>query len=213
VVRKALHPTQGLNILPGGLVTQGLNAPSGEAAADVVRPVGTRERSRWTAGEAGHFPSMASTAKLRAIAAAGLGEAQAVQREVARMERLTSETAELPRRATTPEEVVAGLPLEQFDAERIKQLLREIQAGYDQKRQTQALGLARGHLASVMREMRSVPDDVRQEVEKRALAFWRVTRQTDYGKEPTVRYVAHKSLGPAPVLPLGKFPALRDLVG
>jgi hypothetical protein len=148
------------------------------------------EPSRWEAGGVGHYPSM-STHKLRQQAAAGFGELQAVQQELARVQRTEPEdpTKPLPRRVTTLEEVTHGLGLDQADAQRVQRVVADTNPSFTVKTQTQRIFHARGRFLSFMRDsMRHIPSDKREELLKRAVAYWQHHYQTDYGKAPTARY-------------------------
>lgn len=145
-----------------------------------------------------HLPGAASfphygSHKLRALAASGLGEAGAMQAEVTRMMRTDAE-GEDPRTRPTPhvvglDDVTRGLGLEPADEQRVQRLVQGSPVSFSQKTQTPRLIHARGRLVGTMRDaMRHVPADTRDEVTRRAMAYWRRNNQTDYGKTPTVRF-------------------------
>lgn len=161
-----------------------------------------QEPSRWGPGR-GHAPTYASE-QLRRRAASGLGEDGALQLAVSRMMR--ADASEDPRLRPTPhvmdaEDVTRGLGLERGDDARIQTIVRDAPVRSTQKTQTQGLILARGRLLSTMREsMTHVEADKRDEIVRRAIAYWKRNNQTDYGKAPTVRFRGGEMSKAIPVL-------------
>lgn len=157
----------------------------------------SRERSRWHTNTRGRVPGLAPTNKLRALAASGKGELLAEQREAAKLFRTRSELSEPPRHVVTETDVVRGLGLSQADQQKVIRLVTDTNAEWNQKTQTQRIFLARSRLVEVLRSMKYIPSDTRLELVKRAIQYWKRTWQTDYGKPPTIRYVARKSMDPS----------------
>lgn len=150
-------------------------------------PVG--EPSRWQAQTPGHTPTFASK-KLRRLAASGMGEMHAHQLAVQKLMRTEkpNRTGTQPRHVVMVDDVTRGLGIEYGRAQQIQRLVSQTSAQFTQKTQTQRLMHARGHLLSTLRDsMKDIPADTRDEVLRRATAYWKRTQQTDYGKEPTVR--------------------------
>lgn len=151
---------------------------------------GGTEPSRWHTNTPGHIPSY-STHKMRAMAAAGFGEAGAMQREVARMSRTQTEdpTARTPRVVITLQDVTQGLGLSDADEQRLQGLVSDTLPTFTQKTQTQRIMHARSRLQHALRDsMKHIDADTRMEVLRRAVAYWKRNYQTDYGKTPTVRF-------------------------
>lgn len=179
------------------------------ARNDSTRRFQKAEPSRWHTNTPGHYPSY-SGHKLRAMAASGLGELNALQARAAQMQRTEPEdpTRRTPAHVVVIEDVTRGLGLDLADVWRIDGLVSGTSAEFTQKTQTQRLMHARGRLLEVMRTgMKHVPADIREELLRRATAYWRRNQQTDYGKEPTVRFGGGAMRkGPTPVLFLGSPP-------
>lgn len=150
----------------------------------------------------GRYPTYAPTNKLRALLAAGHGEMLSAEREVNRLFRTEEEPREEPRRATTPEEVTQMLGLDQADEHRIQRLLLDTNVEMTPRTQTHRLTLGRERLVSCLRAMKHIPPEVRQELTKRALSFWRNTVATDYNREPMLRYVIRKALASGKLVPI-----------
>lgn len=110
---------------------------------------------------------------LRTQARAGMGEINAFQLEVQRMQRTTTETADLPRIVHKVEDITRGLGLEKADETTIQRAVAQTNTQFNPKTQTQRVFLARGMLGDLLRSMTHVPGDARQEIAKRATAWWK----------------------------------------
>ncbi len=130
----------------------------------------TSEQSR---GQRGGMARYAPINVLRATAAAGMGEINAFQLEMERMQRTTTETAELPRIVHEVSDITRGLGLEKADETTIHRVVSGTNTEFTPKTQTQRLFLARGMLGDLLRSMTQVPGDARQEIAKRATAWWK----------------------------------------
>jgi len=153
------------------------------------------ERSRWHTNASSGFPSMAPTNKIRARLVAGKGGLLDPQLAANRIFRqnMTTEDAPLPRHIVTIEDVTAGLGLDSADEQAVQRLIVDTNAHFDQTQQTQRIALARERFVTVLRAMPYISSDIRMELTKRVIAYWRRTTQTDYGKVPTIRSIAVKS--------------------
>ena len=167
--------------------------------ADDEEDLSKAEPSRWHTGAGSHFPTY-SAHKLRRLAASGLGELHAMERAVARMSRTTDERGaydgaqRITPHVVTLQDVTRGLGLERADAQRIEAVVADTVPTFTQKTQTQRIFHARSALLSVLRDsMKHVDADTRGELSRRAVAYWQRHYQTDYGKEPTVRFGAGES--------------------
>ncbi len=127
---------------------------------------------------------MAPTNKVRLVAANGDGVVNAVNRF---FRRDGSETAPLPRKAETLEDVTRGIGLERGVAEHVQGIIGQANPSFDQKSQTQRIFLVQSMLIEVLRTFPDISSDQRGELVKRARAYWQFHYQTDYGKRPTVR--------------------------
>ena len=131
----------------------------------------------------------APTNKLRAMAAAGMGEMQAEQLAVQRMMRLTEETAEPPRHVVVPEDITRGLGLNQDDASRIQKAVTETNVEFTTKTQTHRLTLAKSRLVEIMRGM-PISGDMRMEIAKRADSWWRKSVDTALNRSRTIHFIS-----------------------
>ncbi|HET6494945.1 MAG TPA: hypothetical protein VFH61_06230, partial [Thermoleophilia bacterium] len=128
----------------------------------------------------------------------------------ARMMRTSPEdlTGPIEAHIITLQDVTRGLGLDQSDAGRIERLIADSSPEFTQKSQTQRIMHARQRLLAVTRTMKHVPADTRDELTRRATAYWKRNFQTDYGKSPTVRFregaTMDKSEGPIPVLTVAR---------
>lgn len=127
------------------------------------------EQSR---GSRGGMARYAPINDLRRIARSGMGGLNAFQLEMQRMQRTTSETAELPRIVHEIGDITRGLGLEKADETTIQRAVSQTNTEFTPKTQTQRLFLARGMLGDLLRSMTQVPGDARQEIAKRATAWW-----------------------------------------
>lgn len=139
----------------------------------------TRERSRFNTGLAqGRITAPMLTRQLRERARAGLGEMHAEQRAVARMMRMTTETAPVERHVVLPDDITRGLGLEQHDEQRIQKAVTEANVEFNPKTQTQRIFLATGQVNELMRAM-GVNGDARMEIMRRARSWWKKSFDTD----------------------------------
>lgn len=138
---------------------------------------------------------MAPTNKIRARLVAGKGELLAQQLAANRVfrENETTETAPLPRHIIDIEDVTHGLGLDAADEQAVQRIILDTNAHFDQTTQTHRLTLARASFVTTLRAMPYISSDIRMELTKRAIAYWKRNTQTDYGKPPTIRSIAVKS--------------------
>lgn len=126
-------------------------------------------------------------------------EVRAVNREMRRLQETTEEDAPVKRHVITIEDVTRNLGLDRGDEQRVQKLIGGENVTFHSGTQTQRITLAKGKVLEALRAMKQIPSDTRMELTKRAMEFWRRTQTTDYAKEPTVRYIAHKSLTAGPL--------------
>jgi hypothetical protein len=163
--------------------------------SDVVHPAATSMP---------HF----SSHRLREMAAAGLGEANAMQHRLSQWMRTSEESYDDPRLRPTPHVidvhgVTAGLGLEYADEQRVQLLVASSVPDFSAKTQTQRIMLARGRVVSTLRDsMKFVDADTRDEIVRRAMSYWKRTHQTAYDKEPTIRYRGPETRKAMPAEPL-----------
>lgn len=124
--------------------------------------------------------------KLRQRTSSGMGEFHAEQRELARMGRLGDEADEPPRHVVVIEDITRGLGLESDIAGRIQKAVSETNAEFTVKSQTQRLFHARSHLISILKSMK-LDSDIRGEVLKRSVQWWKKHQQTEYDRKPQLR--------------------------
>lgn len=118
-----------------------------------------------------------------------MGEIHAHTLAAEKLFRTQEENFEVDPHVVGIEDVTRGLGLEPGDAERIQRLVQDTNPEFKAKSQTQRLFHARGRLLDTMKHsMKHVPSDLREQVLKRALQFWKKTYQTDYGKDATLRW-------------------------
>jgi len=129
---------------------------------------------------------MASPARLRERARAGLGEFQSEQLMAQRLFRTKPETAEAERHVVLIDDVTRGLGLQQADEQRIQKAIVDTNPSFSPKTQTQRLFHAQGKLTELLRSMKSVPSDARLEIAKRARAWWKKQYDTDLNRNRTV---------------------------
>lgn len=117
--------------------------------------------------------------KLRARAAAGLGEHQAEQLVVQRMRRTVSLDAEPPRHVVVIGDVTRGLGLDVEVERRIQNLVQGTNVEFTPKTQTQRISLAKSKLIETLRANKALDGDVRLEITKRAMSWWRKSVDTE----------------------------------
>jgi hypothetical protein len=155
-----------------------------------------REPSRLHAGDPGHFPAGTPPTRLRALARGGLGEQFAVQHALARMARMTEDTAPVERHVVTVEDVTRGLGLTPEDAGRVQKLIQDTPVEFTPKTQTHRIFLAKGRLVDTLRALQ-VPADTRLEIARRAGAWWRKAFDTELIRRRTPDEIRWKAERPA----------------
>lgn len=160
----------------------------------------TQERARFTLLEPGRIATY-SGHKLRARAAAGLGEdlseARMMSRRMRELARTQPEGARPDPHVITPEDVTSGLGVPLAVEQKIQAIVRdsispsEGQKGIAAKR----FASARSRLVDFMRRSHEVDSDARAEVMRRATHYWRKNFRVDYGRSPEMR------IGKALVIP------------
>jgi len=164
----------------------------------------TKEPSRWHTNTPGHFPNY-SGHKMRARAAAGMGEAQAFVIAVNKLFRTQDEFGRPPPHVITVEDVTRGIVIDPVDQQKIQRLVGGTSAHFDQKSQTQRIFHARGRLHETLRHSyKHIDSDTRMELVRRAVAYWRRNGQTAYGKDPTIRWGKGMERSMRLVVPLKK---------
>lgn len=200
-LNKAILPTDPLYPLTFGTGPGGGEAeePSSESSSGVAN-----EPSRWQAGPGGYFPNLSSH-KLRQMAAAGFGEMNEMQRRVAAMERTEPEdpTKPTPRVVFSLGDVTRGLGLDAATEQQVQRLVSDSNPSFTQKTQTQRIFHAKSRLLSTMRDsMVHVTAPAREEIVRRAMAYWKRHYQTDYGKQPTVMFIPPTAKSGSLVIPV-----------
>lgn len=171
------------------------------------------EPSRWDTSGAAHYPSFAHK-HMMTLAAEGRGEIASFALEAAKLFRTEPEKVEVEPNVQVVSDVTRGIVSDPADAQRIQNLILDTNASFSQKTQTQRIFHARGRLVEVMKtSMQHIPADIRMEVVRRAMLFWKKQAQTDYGKAPTVRWKgeAMKKQPTKFVIPAQKALATPDL--
>lgn len=135
------------------------------------------------------FGSALSSHKMRARAGMGLGE---MQSEIGPSRLFETEIEDFsspqPRHVVTVADITRGLGLDATVSDRVQRLVAGSNVQYAPRAGQQRLALGRGHLIESLRVM--VPDpDVRGEITRRALAFWRKNQSTDVKRAPALRTV------------------------
>ena len=139
--------------------------------------------------------------KLRYTAKLGLGEAGASQTIMAQVERLFETEEEGTRPAphvVLVDDVTRGLGLDESDAQAIQRYVSGTRADMDTRTGFQRLAGARSGLISAMKPMdQRIPSETRQEVVRRAIAWWKKNSNTENTKSPTMQFYVRKSLASA----------------
>lgn len=148
-------------------------------------------------------PSSMSSHKLRRLAATGQGE-----QLLPRLFETRDQSAPQPRHVITIDDVTRGLGVDAPTAERVARVVVGTNVSFSTQGGSQRLVDGRGRLVEFLREQ-GVNSDVRQEIEKRALAFWRRTQKTDLQKEPKMRFVLKAELGESTLEKAGGHKYLR----
>lgn len=140
-------------------------------------------------------PGTPTPTKLRYITTSGLGEAGAMAHLVTRMMRTEQEGKRPDPRVTSIEDITRGLGLIDTDATKIQTVIRSTRADYGSHPQLRVprLPAARKALSDVLRSLDGVDSWIRQEIQRRALKWWR-TQNVDYQQVPTIRHMVTKSL-------------------
>lgn len=135
-----------------------------------------------------------SVHRLRQRAAQGLGEQGSDQAEVDRLFVTSPEGGRPDPHIIDADDVTRGLGLDHDLSLRISQVVRDTRADYSTKSAQQRIVAARGRLIAVMRAMvPHVPSDARQEVMRRAIAYWKTQAPIDLGRTPQMRFGVNKS--------------------
>jgi ppGpp synthetase/RelA/SpoT-type nucleotidyltranferase len=127
--------------------------------------------------------------KMRARGRAGMGEAAALVIAVNKLFRTEDEFGRPPPHVITVQDVTRGIVIDPVDQEKIQRLVTGSSAHFDQKSQTQRIFHARGRFIEALKHSyKHIDSDTRMELVRRAVAYWRRNDQTDYGKDPTIRW-------------------------
>lgn len=145
------------------------------------------------------FPSMQSH-RLRYDAARGIGEQNAQANALTRLFITQPEDTPAPRHVIVIGDVTQGLGFDPETEQRVQRLVLDVNPSFDAKTQTQRLVFARGKTLDTLRSFVHITSDQREEVMKRALAFWKRNYQTDYGDQPPTIRSMEKAL-PTFVIP------------
>jgi hypothetical protein len=108
----------------------------------------------------------------------------------------TEEEGKRPEpRVNSIEDITRDLGLIRTDADRIQAVIRSTRADYGAHPQLRVprLPSARKALSDVLRSLDNVDSWIRQEIQRRALKWWR-TQAVDYQQKPTIRHTVSKSL-------------------
>lgn len=143
--------------------------------------------------------------KMRARAAGGQGEMRSELGPLAPLFQTQPEDvlAAQPRHVITVGDITRGLGLDGATSDRVQRAVATSNVSYSPKAGQQRLAQGRGMLLDVMRA--AIPDvDKRDEIMRRALAFWRKTQSTDGTRSPTMRAVikSDRFFGTTPEKPL-----------
>jgi hypothetical protein len=99
-------------------------------------------------------------------------------------------------------DVTKGLGLDESDREKIERLLAETRAewGASEKTRVPRVQFARGQLSEFLMKTKRIAPDVRMEVRRRAMEWWRKYGQTTYEGKPMIRAIVTKSQCKSPTL-------------
>lgn len=142
------------------------------------------------------FPHMGGAHRMRERAVRGLGTHNAEQLQVAQLFVTRPEGERPAPHVMDVGDVTHGLGVPDAQRAVIERLVLDTNATYQTKGNTQRIVHARGRLVEALRAMDPhIPSDIRQELTRRAIAFWERTQNTELTKPPTHRYVVQKSEG------------------
>lgn len=142
----------------------------------------------------GNYHPHFSVHRLRQRAKRGQGEAGAVQAEVERIMRTKPEGGRPDPHVLDASDVAHGLGLPRAQVETITGVVRSTRADFHPKGGNQRIMHARARLIDVMKTLTPhIPSDTRQEILRRAIAYWKEQAPVDLVKQPTARFGIAKS--------------------
>lgn len=176
---------------PAQNVTQLLNPPDAAAVAQASGVVQSSAVQNEPAGaRPGSYQPNYSKHKARKQARAGYGTEGSWQREVNRMFRESKDGARPAPHVLTIPDVTRDLGLLDTTEQKIQKVVRDTDASFGQASQLRVprLAHARKRLMEVLRADREIGADVRQEIARRAMVWWRNNVVTDMaGTSPKIR--------------------------
>jgi len=198
-----------------GEVAHGLNpsrvAAQASAAAATQPGTGAANEGTGAAQGGSYFPNW-STNKMRRVARDGYGDQGEWQRDVTRLFReRTSDRP--PPHVVTLSDVTKNLGLLNTTEAKIQNLIRDTNAEFGQGSQlrTPRLPWARKQLMDVMRSDQEINGDVRREIARRAMVWWKDNVVTDMaGTKPKIRAVISKAQAQSRRLVKAAFPPKKE---
>lgn len=147
-------------------------------------------------------PFTADPNKLRRWAGSGLGVQGSIQQQVNRLFRTTPEGTRPPPHIMDIQDVTKGLGLEDTDRETLERLLTETRAdfGLHPKTRVPRIQSARKMLSSYLQATKRISPDVRMEIRRRAMEWWRKYGKTTYEGQPMIRHIITKAQLESPTL-------------
>ena len=143
--------------------------------------------------------------KLRRWTGQGAGEIGGIQHTINRLFRTERELTpgeRLPPHIMSIEDVTKGLGLEQTDRDKVHRIIRQTRADYGASSHLRLprLHSARATLSTFMLRTKRFSSEVRMEIQRRAMAWWKKYGHTDYEGTPMIRHIVTKAQAESPTL-------------
>ena len=159
-------------------------------------------------------PGSSNPAKLRRWTGTGAGEPGGIQHQINKLFRTSPEgTRPLPH-IMDEQDVTKNLGLDNSDEHKIQDLLRRTRADFGSSPylRVQRIQHARSRLSDFMHNTKRIPADVRMEINRRAIVWWRKFGKTDYEGKPMIRHVVTKAQVESPTLLKAGIPDVKRYV-
>lgn len=145
-----------------------------------------------------------SGGKLRRWTGLGAGEPGGIQHFINRMFRTEEDTHGRRQKPHIMDEtdVTKSLGLDNTDELKIQNILTNTRADFatSPHLRSQRLQHARSRLSDFLVTTKRIPSDVRMEINRRAMVWWRKFGKTDYEEKPMIRHVVMKAQVESPTL-------------
>ena len=130
--------------------------------------------------------------KLRYWTANGVGVQGAIQHQVNLIFRTEPEGKTPLKHIVDLQDVTKGLGLDETDREKVERILTEVRVDLESIGSPRIV-FGREQLSEFLQKTKRIPSDVRMEIRRRAMEWWRKNGHTTYEGKPMIRHMVSKS--------------------